>query len=69
MAAEQGSKWTLAHYDEVVGLARTAGPEQIARTGIMDWVMIARPRVETPPGFASMDGAGLPVDASVYDKP
>lgn len=50
---------TLEHYDHVVHVARTAGPEEIAGTGIMDRIMIARLRVETPPQFASMDGAGL----------
>lgn len=50
---------TIEHYDQVMNLARTAGPEEIAGTGIMDRVMIARLRVETPPEFASMDGAAL----------
>ena len=50
---------TIEHYDYVVDLARTAGPAEIAGTGVMDRVMIARLRVETPPDFASMDGAGL----------
>lgn len=66
VAAENGavvpalvSPATIAHYDEVVRLARTAGPPQIAGLGMMDRLMIARLRVQEPPDFAAMDGAGL----------
>lgn len=54
---------TLAHYDTVVRLSRTAGPSEIAALGTMDRLMIARLRVQEPPGFATMDGAGLLVHA------
>lgn len=50
---------TIAHYDEVVRLARSAGPSEIAALGMMDRMMVARLRVQEPPAFASMDGAGL----------
>ena len=50
---------TIAHYDEVVRLARTAGPSEISALGMMDRLMIARLRVQEPPDFAAMDGAGL----------
>jgi len=50
---------TIAHYDDVVGLARTAGPPEISALGMMDRLMIARLRVQEPPDFAAMDGAGL----------
>lgn len=50
---------TIAHYDQVVHLARTAGPAEVAEAGMMDRLMIARMRVETPPDFDTMDGAGL----------
>lgn len=50
---------TIAHYDTVVNLARTAGPDEIAKAGMMDRLMIARMRVETPPDFDSMNGTDL----------
>jgi hypothetical protein len=50
---------TITHYDRVVQLARTAGPAEVAGAGVMDRLMIARLRVDTPPDFAAMDGAGL----------
>ncbi|MGW0159287.1 hypothetical protein ACWDUN_08170 [Mycobacterium sp. NPDC003323] len=50
---------TIEHYDTVVNLARTAGPAEVAQAGVMDRLMIARMRVETPPDFDTMDGAGL----------
>lgn len=50
---------TIAHYDEVVRLARTAGPAEISGRGMMDRLMIARLRVQEPPDFAAMDGTGL----------
>lgn len=66
VAAENGavvpalvSPSTVAHYDEVVRLARTAGPAEISALGMMDRLMIARLRVQEPPDFAAMDGAGL----------
>jgi hypothetical protein len=61
---------TIAHYDNVVRLARTAGPEEIAGLGLMDRLMIARLRVDPPPEFATMDGAGLlvySVDSGMID--
>lgn len=66
VAAENGpavpplvSPSTVAHYDEVVRLARTAGPAEISGLGMMDRLMVARMRVQEPPDFATMDGAGL----------
>ncbi|MDO3401040.1 MULTISPECIES: hypothetical protein [Mycobacteriaceae] len=50
---------TIAHYDTVVKLARTAGPAEVATVGMMDRLMIARMRVEVPPDFATMDGTDL----------
>jgi hypothetical protein len=51
---------TITHYDEVVRLAQTAGPAEIASAGVMDRLMIARLRVSMPPEeLAAMDGAGL----------
>lgn len=54
---------TIAHYDAVVRAARAAGPAEIAELRMMDRLMVARMRVEEPPGFATMDGAGLLVYA------
>lgn len=51
---------TIAHYDEVVRLAQTAGPSEVAAAGVMDRLMIARLRVTmTPEELAALDGAGL----------
>jgi hypothetical protein len=51
---------TITHYGEVVELAQTAGPEEIAGAEVMDRLMIARLRVSMPPEeLAAMDGAGL----------
>ncbi|MGU3502756.1 hypothetical protein ACLBYA_28490 [Mycobacterium sp. C31M] len=50
---------TIEHYDNVVSLARTAGPAEIANVGMMDRLMIARLRVQVPPEFDTMDGSGL----------
>lgn len=51
---------TITHYDEVVRLAQTAGPAEIAAAGVMDRLMIARLRVSmSPEELAALDGAGL----------
>jgi hypothetical protein len=51
---------TITHYDEVVRLAQTAGPAEIASAGVMDRLMIARLRVSmSPEELAALDGAGL----------
>lgn len=51
---------TISHYDQVVRLAQTAGPAEIASAGVMDRLMIARLRVSMPPEeLAALDGAGL----------
>ena len=51
---------TISHYDEVVRLAQTGGPEEIAAAGMMDRLMVARLRVTmTPEELGAMDGPGL----------
>jgi hypothetical protein len=51
---------TIGHYDRVANLARTAGPQEISSTGMMDRIMIARLRTDMPPDqLATLTGAEL----------